>query len=123
YLLGGDDPQPGVQLGGAAGEHRRLPRAGGAGDDHRAAGPDRGLPEGGDRRVEHVAVDQLVEVPEDHPGELPDVDHHVAAAGDVLVDDVEPGAVVELGVLEPLGRVELPVGTRGVIDDLGQGAD
>ncbi len=67
-------------------------------------------------------ADQLVEVPEHDAGELPDVDHDVAAPGDVAVDDVEPGAVVELGVLQALGRVELAVGAGGVVEDLGEGA-
>jgi hypothetical protein len=46
----------------------------------------------------------------------------VAVAADVAVDDVQPGAHVEPGVLQALGRVELAVGVRGVVEDLGQGA-
>ena len=56
------------------------------------------------------ALDQLVERAERHAGELADVDEQVAAAADVAVHDVQAGAVVELGVLQALGRVELAVG-------------
>ena len=66
----------------------------------------------GDLVAEHVALDELVELAERHAGELADVDHHVAVAGDVAVDDVEAGAVVELRVLQALGRVELAVRGR-----------
>ena len=48
---------------------------------------------------------------------------HVAAAADVAVDDVQAGAVVELGVLQTLGRVELAVDWRGVVEDLGERAE
>jgi hypothetical protein len=47
----------------------------------------------------------------------------VAAAGEVAVHDVEPGAVVELGVLEAFGGVELAVAGRGVVEELGEGPD
>jgi hypothetical protein len=57
---------------------------------------------------------------EDDPGELPDVHEHVPAAGDVAVDDVDPGAVVELRVLEAVGRVQLAVGAGRVVEQLGQ---
>ena len=60
--------------------------------------------------------------PEGDAGELADVDHEVAAAAEVAVDDVEAGAVVELGVLEALGGVELAVGAGGVVEDLGERA-
>ena len=56
-------------------------------------------------------------------GELPDVDHHVAAPADVAVHDVEAGTVVELGVLQALGGVELAMGAGGVVEDLGERAD
>ena len=71
---------------------------------------------------EHVALDQLGERPERDAGELPDVDQHVPAAGDVAMHDVDPGAVVELGVLQALGRVELAVRGRGVVEQLGEHA-
>jgi site-specific DNA recombinase len=45
----------------------------------------------------------------------------VPAPGDVAVDDVEAGAVVELGVLQALGGVELAMGGGGgVVEDLGE---
>ena len=62
-----------------------------------------------------VAVDQLAEVGERHAGELPDVDHQMAAAGDVLVNDVHAGTVVELRVLQALRGVELAVRRRRVV--------
>jgi hypothetical protein len=37
------------------------------------------------------------------------------------VHDVDPGARVELGVLQTLRGVELAVGGRGVVEQLGQG--
>lgn len=46
----------------------------------------------------------------------------MAAAGDVTVHDVEWRAVVELSVLQPLGRVELAVARRRVVQQLGHGA-
>jgi hypothetical protein len=47
----------------------------------------------------------------------------VAAAGEVAVHDVEPGAVVELGVLEAFGGVEFAVAGGGVVEELGEGPD
>ena len=110
----------------SAAQHESIvvfPEPGAPAKIDRAVGPHAGLEEGGDGAGEHVPADELVEVPEHHAGELADVDHDVAAAGDVAVDDVEPGAVVELGVLEPLGGVELAVGAGGVVEDLGEGPD
>ena len=75
------------------------------------------------RGGQHVPLDELVEVAERDAGELADVDHHVTAAADVAVHDVQPGAVVELRVLQALGRVELAVRARRVVEDLGEGAD
>ncbi len=77
----------------------------------------------GGARGQHVALDELVERPERDAGELADVHHHVAAAADVAVDDVQPGAVVELRVLQALGRVELAVARGRVVEDLGERAD
>ncbi len=71
---------------------------------------------------EHVALDELVERAEGDPGEPADVDHGVAAAADVAVHDVQAGAVVELGVLQAFGRVELAVARRRVVEQLGEGA-
>jgi hypothetical protein len=45
----------------------------------------------------------------------------VAAARDVTVDDVDPSTVVELCILEAVGRVQLAVGTGRVVEQLGQG--
>ena len=61
-------------------------------------------------------------VAERDAGELADVHEHMAAAGDVAVHDVDAGAVVELGVLQSLGRIELAVGRRRVVEQLGQRA-
>ena len=121
-LLGDDDPQRGVELGRAARQQRRLARAGRAGEDDREPGADARPKEVGDAAIEHVPLDQLVERSERDAGELADVDDDVAAAGDVAVHDVEPGPVVELGVLKTLGRVELAVRCGGVVEDLGEGA-
>jgi hypothetical protein len=46
----------------------------------------------------------------------------VPAPGDVAVDDVDPGAVVELRVLQALRRVELAVGGSSVVQKLRQRA-
>src|SRR5207244_12620767 len=73
-------------------------------------------------RIEHAALDELVERLEGHTGELPDVDDDMAVAADVAVDDVEPGAGVELRVLQSLGRRDLAVGAAGVVEDLGERA-
>ena len=47
----------------------------------------------------------------------------MAVPPDIAVDDVEAGPVVELGVLEALGGVELAMRAGGVVEDLGQRAD
>ena len=86
------------------------------------AGADRGGEELGGGRAQRAPVDQLVEPGERHPGEAADVDHEVAAAGEVAVDDVEARAVVELGVLEALARVELAVARGRVVEQLGERA-
>jgi hypothetical protein len=52
---------------------------------------------------------------------LRDVHERVAAARDVTVDDVDPSTVVELCILEAVGRVQLAVGTGRVVEQLGQG--
>ncbi len=39
---------------------------------------------------------------------------------DVAVDDVQPGAAVQLSVLEPFARVELAMRPAGVVEDLGK---
>ena len=44
----------------------------------------------------------------------------MAAAGEVAVHDLDTGVAVELGVLETLGGVELAVGGRGGVEDLGE---
>ena len=90
HLLGDDDPELRIELGAAAGEHRRLARARGAGEHGRGPGPHAGREERGGRRIEHVALDELAQVLERHVGELADVDDGVAASTDVAVDDVEP---------------------------------
>ena len=43
------------------------------------------------------------------------------APGHVTVDDVDPGAVVELGILQAVGRVQLAVGAGRVVEQLGEG--
>ena len=111
-LLGDDDPQRRVQLRGAAGEQRGLARPGCARHHDRLPAAHARGEERRRLRRQHVALDELVEVAERHAGELPDVDHHVPAAADVAVHDVEAGAVVELRVLQALRRVELAVRRR-----------
>ncbi len=108
-FLGDDDPEGGVEFGGAAGEEGGLARSRGAGEDDGEAGSDGGLDEAGDGLVEHVALDELVEAADLDSRELADVDQDVAVAADVVVDDVEAAAVVELGVLEAFGGVEFAV--------------
>ncbi|MEZ5176860.1 MAG: hypothetical protein R2746_00875 [Acidimicrobiales bacterium] len=44
------------------------------------------------------------------------------ATADVAVHDVQAAAVVELGVLEAFGRIELAVGARRLGEDLGERA-
>ena len=119
-LLGDDHPLGRVELGRAARQERGLARAGGAGEHDRELGPHAGGEEPGHGRAEHVAGHQFVERAEGHAGEAADVDHQVAAAADVAVHDVQPRPVVELGVLQALGRVELAVAGRRVVEDLGQ---
>jgi hypothetical protein len=43
----------------------------------------------------------------------------VPAAGDVAVDDVDPRTVVELRILEAIGRIQLAVGAGRVAEELG----
>ncbi len=76
----------------------------------------------GHGRARHVARHQLVERVERDAGEPTDVDDEVTTTGDVAVDDVQARAVVELRVLQTLGRVELAVAHRGVVEDLGERA-
>ena len=92
-------------------------------EDDREGSAHAGSQKGGDGGVEHVALDQLVEAAERDPRELADVHQHVPVAGHVAVDDVQPGTGVELRILEALGRIELAVGARCVVHDLGQGAE
>jgi hypothetical protein len=47
----------------------------------------------------------------------------VPVPADIGVDDVQAGAIVELGILEALCRVELPVRAAGVVEDLGEGIE
>jgi hypothetical protein len=54
------------------------------------------------RRASPGSTSSLEVVRKATPVNFADVDHDVAAAGDVAVHDVEAGAVVELGVLEAL---------------------
>jgi len=95
-----------------------LPEPGGASEHDREVGPDAGGEEAGSGPVDHVALDELVEGVERDSGEAADVDHGMAAAADVGVDDVQSGAVVELGVLQSFGRVELSVAGGGVVEEL-----
>ncbi len=44
----------------------------------------------------------------------------MAATADVTVHDVDAGAVIELGVLQALGGIELAMGTAGIVEDLGE---
>lgn len=51
--------------------------------------------------------------------------HHgrpIPAAVHVAVDDMDSGTVVELRVLQAIGRIQLAVGTRRVVEQLGQRA-
>jgi hypothetical protein len=41
-------------------------------------------------------------------------------AGHVAVDDVDAGAVVELGIMQAVSRIQLPVGTVRVVEQLGR---
>ena len=109
HLFGDHDPLRRVDLGGTAREHRGLARAGCAREHHAEARPHGRRQERRHGVADHRAVDELVELGEGHAGELADVDHQVGAAGHVLMHDVQPRPVVELRVLEPLGRVELAV--------------
>jgi hypothetical protein len=54
-------------------------------------------------------------------GELADVNEDMPDAGHVAVDDVDTGAVVELGVQQSVGRIQLAVGTGRVVEQLGRG--
>jgi len=83
---------------------------------------DGGLDEAGDRQVEHVPLDELVQSADLDAGELADVDQDVAVAADVVVDDVEAAAVVELGVLQAFGGIQLAVAAGGVVQHLGERA-
>ena len=100
-----------------------LPDPGCAGNQDRQSATHARLQEAGRGRVQHAAVDQLGQRSVDHPGELADIDQHVAVAADVGVHDVQPGPVVELGVLQPLGRIQLAMRPAGVVEDLGQHPD
>ncbi len=110
HLLGHHDPQRRVELGRRARQQRRLARPRRPGEHDRQPRPHARGQQRGHLGGQHVALDQLAERAERDAGELADVDEHVAAAGDVAVHDVDPGAVVELGVLQALGRVEAAVG-------------
>ncbi len=120
-LLGDDHPQGGIKLRRAARQHRGLARAGGAGEHDRLARAHGGPQEFGGGGVEHVAVHQVLQAAVGDAGELADVDQEVTVAPDITVDDVQAGPVVELGVLEAFGGVELAVRAGGVVEDLGQG--
>ena len=90
-----------------------LPEPGRAGEDDREPGPHARPQElGRPARSSMSRSTSSSSSRNGHAGELADVHHHVAAAADVAVDDVEPGAVVELRVLQALGRVELAVARR-----------
>ncbi len=122
HLLGNDDAELGVELRGAAVEHRGLARAGGTGDHDRLASAYTAAQECGDLFGEHSPIDELIKAPERDPGEPPDVHHEMTAPGDVAVDDVKAGTVVELSVLEPFARIELAMGTGRVVEDLREDA-
>ena len=109
-LLGDDRAQGRVELGRRARQQRRLAGTGTPGEDDRQPRPHARPQERRHLRRQHLALDQLVQRRERDAREAPDVDQHVAAAGHVAVDDVDPGAVVELGVLQALCRVQLAVG-------------
>ena len=118
--------RPGATGSSSAAQHESsvvLPGSRGTGHDDGLPARTHAARKRRGRGGQHVALHELVEVAERHAGELPDVDHHVPASADVAVHDVEAGAVVELGVLQALGRVELAVRTGGVVEDLGERAD
>jgi hypothetical protein len=119
-LLGDHDPQLGIELGRQTGQQRRLARARRSGHEHGQARSHARPQKRGHGRIEHVEVDQLAQLPDLHARELADVDQHMTVAADVAVHDVQPGARVELGVLETLGRIELAVRTARIVEDLGQ---
>ncbi|MEZ5207899.1 MAG: hypothetical protein R2690_13195 [Acidimicrobiales bacterium] len=120
HLFGDDGAERRVELGCAARQQRGLARTRSAGEHDGQPALHAGAEEASGGIAEHVALDQLVELAEGHPGELADVDHGVAAAAHVAVHDVQACARVELGVLEPVGRVELAMAGAGVVEDLGQ---
>ena len=123
-LLGDDDPQRRVELGGAARQQRGLARPGRRRRTRSTAGPAR--TRAGTRPPARVSMSRATSssrLRNGDAGELADVHDHVAAAADVAVDDVQAGAVVELRVLEALGGVELAVRAGGVVEDLREGAD
>ena len=123
HLLRDHDPERRVELGGAAAQQRRLAAPRRTGEHDREPGAHAGGEELGRVGGQHPPLDELVELGERHAGELPDVHHDVPAATQVAVDDVQPGAVVELGVLEPLGRVELAVRRGRSVEQPGERAD
>jgi hypothetical protein len=52
--------------------------------------------------------------------ELADVHEDMPDAGHVAVDDVDAGAVVELGVMQAVSRTQLAVGIGRVVEQLGR---
>ena len=122
-LLGHDDPERGIERGGATGQQRGLAGAGRAGDDDRRTGVDTCREERRGALVEHPGVDELGQITERNARELADVHDEVTTARDVAVDYVQPSAAVELRVLQTFRWIELAVCGRRVVEDLGERAE
>ena len=60
---------------------------------------------------------ELVQRADRHARELADVDEEVTAAGDVGVDDVHARPVLESGVLQSFGGIELAMRARRVVEE------
>jgi hypothetical protein len=108
-LLGDHHPEAGVELRRAAGQESGLARPGRSSKHDGQPGPNTGSQELGCAAVQRLPGHELVEGPEWQAGELANVDEHVALPGHVAVDDVQPGAALELGVLKALGWIQLAV--------------
>ena len=73
--------------------------------------------------VEHPSIDEFADALVRQPGELADVYEKVTVPSDVRMDDVDPGAAVELRVLQTFGGVQLAVRSAGVVQHLGENSN
>ena len=122
HLFGGHDSQVRLKLRGAASQQRRLAAAGRACEEDRQPGAYGGTQEFADLRGQRPDLCQVIQVRECDSRELADVEDQVPAAADVGMDNVQAGAIVELGVLESLTGIQLAMGCRRLIDDSRQRA-